>query len=185
MHGTTSGNAYANRCDLARTDAVRIDPDTVVTGEPTGLDAEVGEDVEKELFDALDVRRSVSHTAAPFPGHGEDRVPDELTGAVVGDVTAPVGGRNGGPHRLDIDKQVLPWGPLRQRDDVVMLQQKQVVTGVRTQLLLQRERVGVGDSPEPANPQARLRDGKSGQLISASQSRFSMISWIRLRNAAA
>lgn len=124
MHRTTSGDPYADGSNLARASAVRIDPDAVVMSEPTGLGAEVSQDVDEQLLDSLHVRCGVGHTAAPLSGHGQDRVADELTRAVVGDVTTSVGGRNSGTHRLDVNEQVLTRGPLRQRHDMVMLEQE-------------------------------------------------------------
>ncbi len=68
---------------------------------------------------------------------------------------------------------------------VVLQQQEMIVGRVIAQLPLECERVAIVDPAEPANPQARTGGGGSGQRISASQSRVSRISWIRLRNAAA
>ena len=62
-------------------------------------------------------------------GSDEDRVADELAGAVVGDVAAAVG-----LHQLGADlgrrhEQVAQVGPHAERVDVRVLEQQQVVVG--------------------------------------------------------
>ena len=51
----------------------------------------VGQRVDQQLLDRADIRDGVGHPAPPLPGHGEDRIADELAGPVVSDVAAAVG----------------------------------------------------------------------------------------------
>src|SRR5690606_37118206 len=96
VHGPTAGELHADGGDLARRGAVGLDPDARVVVEAADVgQAELDDRVDHQLLHGADVGNRVSHPPAPLPGHGEDRVPDQLTGAVVGDVAAAIG-----PHQL-------------------------------------------------------------------------------------
>ena len=66
-----------------------------------------------------------------------------------------------------------------------MLEQEQVVVGAGEQTSLEGQRVAIRDPTEPVDPEGPDAVGGSDQPTSASQSRVSMISLIRCRNAAA
>jgi hypothetical protein len=154
-------------------------PDPRVTVLPVrAREPEVAERVDDELLDGPDEGDGVGHAAAPPPRHREDRVADQLAGPVVGDVAAPVGPDEVRPHGRGLDQHVGGVGPHPERVDVRVLEQEQVVVGPGPQARLEGERVGVGDPPQPADPQP-------GQAISAAQSRVSRISLTLARKAAA
>ena len=93
---------------------------------------------------------------APRPSADvEDRVADQLAGAVVGDVAAPVGVHELGADGLGVDEDVLGLGPHAERVHVRVLEQEQVLARVRAldKRLLQHVRVPVADAPEPADAQ--------------------------------
>ena len=76
-----------------------VDPHPRVLGEAAGVDAEGGERVDDDLLDVADVAGGVE-----LVGDAEDRIADELTGSVVGDVAAAahrdqLGADVGGSHR--------------------------------------------------------------------------------------
>ncbi len=108
---------------------------------------------------------------------------------MIGDVAAPVGVDDICAQGLDIDEQMLERCAIAERDDVIVLEKKKVIVPTGDELALKRQRVAIPNSAEPANPQVQVMldvgANGSGQWISASQSRVSMISWIRWRNAAA
>lgn len=96
---------------------------------------------------------------------------------MVGDVAAPVGAHHLGAQGLGVDEEVVEGAAGAQGDDVGVLQQQQVVVGrVSEEPPLEGVRVGVGHPPQPPDAQ---------HYSSASQSRVSMISRSRARNATA
>ena len=66
-----------------------------------------------------------------------------------------------------------------------VLEQEQVVVDVGEQTSLQGQRVAIRDPTEPVDPEGPDAVGGGDQPTSASQSRVSMISRMRCRNAAA
>jgi hypothetical protein len=142
---------YADRGDLTR-----ADPDAGVVGAVlrarAGLDPFLGERGDDRRFDRAEVRADV--------GDAHDRIADELAGAVVGDAPAAVG-------RDDVDAfcavEVLAERQLaRARASPVgvdggMLEQEERVGQLLglpalTNLLLEADRVEVGNRAEVAHP---------------------------------
>ncbi len=84
-----------DRGDLAGPVAVRIQPHPGGPRDPAGAgQAEVGEGVDHQLLDAVDVTGygGMAH------GHRDDRVAGQLARPVVGDVAAPVGLDHSAPN---------------------------------------------------------------------------------------
>ena len=107
-----------------------------------------------------DVGHGVGHAPAALAGNGEDRIADQLSGAVVGDVAAPVGPHQLGPDRRRVDEDVGHVGPGAERVDVGVLEQQEPVVGTALeQGVLQVERLPVGHRAEPAHPQGARRGG--------------------------
>ena len=184
MHGPGPGQAHPDGGDLAGPESSRIDPHAGVALHPARVEPQAGQHVDEHLLQPPDVGGGVGHPAAPLAGDGEDRVADELARPVVGDLAAPVGLHHLGPEGLNVGQQVAPAAPAAQGHHVGVLQQQQmVVAGAAVQPPLQGQGVAVGDPPQPADAQGRVRPG--GQRTSASQSRVSMISLTRCRKAAA
>ena len=107
---------------------------------------------------------------------------------MVGDLAAPVGLHHRAAQRFDVDQQMLAPAPAAQGHHMGMLQQeKMVVGGVAVKAALECQGIVVGHTAEPADPQHGPVSGhqRRAQRISASQSRVSMISLVRWRNAAA
>ncbi len=85
----------------------------------------------------------------------QDRIPDELTRPVVGDVAAALDGDEVGADRGRIAPQVgLEIGPPAVREDVGVLEQQQVLLpAVLEQRRLDRQRFEVWHPPQPADPE--------------------------------
>ena len=110
---------------------------------------------------------------------------------MVGHVTTPVCLDQLSAERLDIGKQMLGRGAPARRHNMGMLQQQEIlVLTIDEQRSLQPECITIGDPSQPADPQGPLGQNRTvvhgpAQRTSASQSRVSMISLTRCRNAAA
>ena len=75
-----------DRGDLAlRAAVVGAQPDAAAAGDPRGGDAEVGADRDQRLLDPADVVDDLD-----VVGERDDRVADQLAGAVEGDLAAAV-----------------------------------------------------------------------------------------------
>ncbi len=133
---------------------------------PTSVSPRSVSDVDHELFDRRDVGDSVGHPSAALAGDGQNRIADQLTWAVVGDVAPTVRPYELRTHGGRVDEDVVELPVHAERVHVRMLEQQQpVLPTVLEQAVLQRERVVVGDPPEPTYVQAQS---------SASQSRVSI-----------
>ena len=100
VHRAATGDAHADGGDLAGRVGVGADPHAGVAGEAVGAEAEVGERVDQQVLDRRARRRRCrACRRRPAAGQREDRVADELAGAVVGHVAAPVGPLELGTHR--------------------------------------------------------------------------------------
>ena len=135
---------------------------------PAGpFEPEVTDRIDHKLLDRVDMCR---HGAQPHRDV-EDRVTDELTGAVVGDVPATIGVNELGPDRLRIHEDVLGDRADAKCVHVWVLEEEQVLSPAHSvQGVLQDMGVPVTDAPEPADVQLPARSAQS----SASQSRDSM-----------
>ncbi|CAB4937743.1 unannotated protein [freshwater metagenome] len=70
---------------------VGIDPDSRVLLETTNVaKTEIGESVDDQLLDRTDIGHGVGHSSPTLSGNRQDRIADELAGAVVGDVTPAI-----------------------------------------------------------------------------------------------
>ena len=151
------------------------------------LDAEGGERVDDDLLDVADVAGGVE-----LVGDAEDRIADELTGSVVGDVAAAadrdeLGADVGGlAPQVVVEVRPRPVG-----EHVGMLEEQQVLLDAAAeQGLLDRQRLAVGHRPQPANPQ-RTCHGFTvpaeplSRQSSVDQSFVSRISLTRTRKPAA
>ncbi len=150
VHGAAATQAHADGRDLAVLDPhARVAVESGRTGEP-----EVRERVDQQLLDRAHIGDGVGHAAAPLAGHREDRIADELTRPVVGDVAAAVGTDQLRTDSFGSDEHVGGIGPHAQREDVGMLEQQQMVVGrMLEQRVLQRERIAVAHTTEPPDAQ--------------------------------
>ena len=148
MHRAPALEPNADRADLPRVRPRRVDPDTRVLGEPPGVDAERGERVDHELLDVADVAER-----AELVDDRQDRVADELTRAVVGDVAAAAHRDEVGADRGGVAPQVgVEVGPRPVREHVrVLEQQEMVLPPVREQRFLDGQRLAVRNRPPTRN----------------------------------
>ena len=92
VHRPATRQPDAYRGDLARFGAVRIDPHAGISGQPTDIgQPEVGEGIDDELLDRRHVGDGVGHPPPALAGNRQDRIADQLPGAVIGDITPAVG----------------------------------------------------------------------------------------------
>src|SRR6202011_505223 len=61
------------------------DPDAGITGQPAGRDPEVGQDVDQAAFEVAQVQTDIG-----FRAEVKDRIADQLSRAVVGDVPTAI-----------------------------------------------------------------------------------------------
>src|SRR5690606_36535738 len=92
VEGAAPLDAHADGGDLAGRGRVRVDPDPRVAVVAAGAgQPERGEHLDEDLLEGRHVRRGVGRTAGrALRREGDDRVRDQLPGAVVGDVAAAV-----------------------------------------------------------------------------------------------
>jgi hypothetical protein len=103
-------------------------------------------------------------------GQREDRIHDQLSGPVVGDVAAPVGPRDRGSEGSRVAQDVRRVGPHPEGEHVRVLEHEQVVVGSPLgEAPLERVGLVVGHGAEPADPQHAAQS-------SAAQSRVVRIS---------
>ena len=179
MHGAAAGQPHADRRDLAGGRARRVDPHPGVVGEPARPgQPELGERVDQQVLDRPHVLERTLGV-----GERDDRVPDELTGPVIRDVTAALDGDEVGPDRGRVAPQVggeIGVGAVG--EDVVVLEQQQVLFGaVVEQRLLHGQCFAIGHPPQPSDPQQGARRHQNSE----DQSRVSSSSLTRLRKPAA
>jgi hypothetical protein len=150
VHGPAPHVAHADRGDLAV-----VDPHARVVVDAAGAgEADVGQRVDHDLLEGVDVRGGVGD--ARLRRQREDRVADELAGAVVGDVATTAHLHELGADRRRGHEHVGEVGADAEGVGVRMLLEQQVV--VRRPLeqrLLHRERVPVADPSDPADAEHR------------------------------
>ena len=121
VHRAPAAQLHADRRDLAV-----LDPHARIPVEASGAaHAEIGERVDQQLLDGAHVRDRVGHAAAALPRHGEDRIADELAGAVIRDVATSIGAHELGAHVRGRHEHVAHVGAHAERVDVRMLEQQQ------------------------------------------------------------
>ena len=92
-----------------------------------------------------------------LPGHGENRIADQLTRPVIGSRTPPVAVHHGRAQclHIHIGEHVIVATAAAQGHHMRMLQQQQMVLRrMRVQATLQSQGVFIGDPTEPADPQS-------------------------------
>ena len=104
----------------------------------------------RTVLEPADVRNDVTLAGAPLLER-DDRVADELTGTVIGDVAAAIGFDELGADRRGIAQHVRAIGARTERVDVRMFLQEQVLlVRVLVHRALQRLAFTVRNEPEPA-----------------------------------
>ncbi len=158
VHRAAVAQAHADRRDLARDDRrigmIDVEPHTGEALEATGVrQAQLGERIDDQAFDAAHVVGRAEPVADV-----EDRVPDELAGAVVRDVAAAFDRDEFGADRGGFTTQVvLEVGSGPVGEHVRMFEQQQMLlVAVLEQRRLDRQRLAIGDAPEPADVQRRV-----------------------------
>ena len=158
VHRAPVAEAHADRGDLARHDRrvgmVDVEPDTGEPVEPAGVrQAEFSKGVDEQALHTAHVRRRAEPVVDV-----QDRIADELTGAVIGDVAAALHRHEFGADRGRLTLQVvLEIGPHPVREHVGMLEQQQMLLRpVFEQAGLQRERFPVRHAAEPTDPERRV-----------------------------
>src|SRR5207247_4419332 len=121
------------------------------TGNPRRAQAVAGECPDQDLLQVPEVARHVT----PVRAQVQNRIPDQLAGPVVGDLTAPtrVGDRHTPlPERRLAEQDVLAAGIPAQRDHRRVLEEEEVLLPAPLHeagaLVLERRRFGVIDAPE-------------------------------------
>ena len=95
MHGDVAARAHAERADLAQ--GLGPDPDAGGRGIALAGDAEARERAQHDLLE----QAHVAVDADAQPVQVEDRIRDQLAGAVIGDVAAAVGLTHRNPRALE------------------------------------------------------------------------------------
>ena len=148
VHGDPAADSNADRADLAV-----ADPGAVQARDPRRGDAQVGARANHRLFEQLHVAADVTAVGVEV----DDRVADELAGAVVGDVAAAAGlvdFEAARAEELGRHEHVIDLGGATQREDRLVLEQEQRVRDLAAlprglQALLELVRGPVGDATEP------------------------------------
>ena len=155
VHRAAAADADTDRADLARPVRLRRHPHPWVVGQATDVvEAEVSQHVDHEGLDGDHVGFAVRQTTAAPAGDREDRVADQLSRPVVGDVAASVGPDELGAHLSRRAEQVPEVAAHAERVDVRVLEQEQVVVDtLGEQPPLERVGVAVADPPQPADVQ--------------------------------
>ncbi len=154
LRGTTAGSGWSTS---SQTPAKPV--------EAAGVrQAEFAEGVDEQALDAADV----VGRAEPIVDV-QDRIADELAGAVIGDVAAALDGDEFRSDRGRFAAQVVvEIGPRPVGEHVRMFEQQQVLLAtVLEQRRLDRQRLAVRDPAEPTDPERRARTVADGHQPSA------------------
>ena len=131
VHAATSRDANANGTNLAGIRTVGVDPHTWILGEASGIGhTQLAERVDNELLDIAHMRHRVGRaSSAPvLRVQRQHRVAHQLTGAVIGDITAAVHGQQFGANRGGVYQHVGQYiGPRTVGKHMAVLEQQQVV----------------------------------------------------------
>jgi hypothetical protein len=185
VHRAATIQPNPDRTNLARVRAIRIDPHArVLLESPDVGKAELDKRVDDRLLDPTDVANGVSKARfgpAKLRRQAQNRVPNQLAGAVIGDVATPVDSNKLSPNRGRLDKNIrrqIGAGPVGEH--MVMFQQQQMLlpTTMAEQCLLKAQRLPVRDTAQPPDPQRCDHN-------SAAQSRVSRTDLTLTRNPAA
>ena len=196
VHRAAAAEPHSDGGNLPRRLAVGVDPDAGMTRKSCGADeAELGQRVDEQLLDTTDVGGGVGHSAPPFAGNREDRISDQLSRAVEGDVAATVHAKDVGAAGPGLVEHVARIGAEAECVHRIVFEQQQVVVGgLAEQRPLEGPGVAVVDPPQPPHSQHAIGGRRLGGVgggshrgaqISASQLRVSMMVRSRSRNAAA
>jgi hypothetical protein len=108
------------------------------------------------LLDRADPSDRVGQSPAPSAGDVEHRIADELTGSVVGDVAATIGGHHRSADRRRIDQHIGRIGVHAERVHVGVFQQEEPVAPTLVeQGTLDHRRFIIGNGSEPTDVQRR------------------------------
>jgi len=149
VHGPPSAVTHAYGTHLAGNLALRCHPYTGQARDtPYVTEAQVLAGVDHHLFH----RRHMGGRGTRCHRDGQYRITHQLTGTVVGDVAAAIGGDQFGAQIFGGHQQVGRGSPHSEGIHVGMLEQNQVVVARSHQGPLQGVGVAVTDTPQPANP---------------------------------
>ena len=187
MHRAPARDAHPDRADLARVVATDVYPHAGVPRQPAGGgNPELGERVDHQLFDVGDVGDGVgrARSATVFGGQRQDRVTDQLSRTVIGDVATSIHADEFRSDMCWVDENIgAQIGTRAVGEHVRMLEQQQMVGGaVAEQRLLDGEHLAVRHATEPAHMQ---RLGRARHQSSAPQSRVSSSSLTLTKKPAA
>ena len=119
---------------------------------------ELRERIDDHLLDGPNIG---DHVALPF-SQIQDRIADDLAGAVIGDVAAAIGGielDSGAAQRVFARQQIFGVAVAALRDHVRMLDEQELIgnqpaLALFDQILLDGERVAIAHAPQVANFEA-------------------------------
>ena len=172
MPGAATGNLHPDGRDL-----LVAHPNARIARFAVGRDTKHCEHVDEYALERADVRHDVTKAVTPV-GKRDDRVADELSRPVVGDVSAAIRVRDVSTHVRRRHQDVLWISCRAQREHVRVFEQQQVVViGAPVERALNLVCFPVRDATEPPCSEH--------QSSSASQSRVSSSLCIAPRNAAA
>ncbi len=187
VHRAPVCEPHADRADLARLHRrigmVDVEPDPGEPLEPTGVrQPEFGQRVDDQTFDVAHVRRCAEPVVDV-----DDRVADQLAGAVIGDVATALDRDQFGADRCRLAAQVGGQvGPLAVGEHVRVLEQQQVLAARRVRTAPSGPPAPRGRAPGPTTGRAAGRSRRSAERQSSvDQSLVSRISLTRARNRAA
>ena len=168
MHGSTTRKPNTDCTDLAWLGPIDTNPHAGVLVEAADIfDAELGETGHDHTLDRAHVL-----CRAHRVWHVDDRIADELARTVIGHIPASPHrhefGADGAWVNQDVDGKVGAWSV---GEDVRMLEEQQMILdAVTEQRLLHRERLAVGNPPEPANAKSHVttRRPSRGSPVTAS-----------------
>ena len=178
MHGPSTTQPDADGGDLAGIGAVGAHPHSGVRVEAADVaEPQVAAHVDDETLDRPDVVDGVGHATPALARQVKQRIPDQLTRTVEGDVAAPVGTFEVGTDLLGGRQQVLGVRPHAQRVDGMVLEQQQVVVGaLGEESPLEGEGVPVADPAQPADPE-RPTPGHPGPVLQTSTQSLDSSTW--------
>ena len=172
MAGTTLRHLHTDGGDL-----LVAHPDARVPRFAVRDDPEARQRGDDDILELAHVGHDVAQPVSPL-GQGDDRVPDELAGTVVGHVAPPVGPDELGTDRGGRYEHVGRIGRRAERVHVRVLEQQEVVVGgALVQRALQLVGFPIGHPTEPAR--SEHQSSSSSQLCCSSTVRMAC------RNAAA
>src|SRR5579871_745877 len=150
MRSDPAADVNADGCDL-----LSLNPNAGAAQETLGLDAEFVQSVDNRLLHGPNIG---DHVALPF-SQIENGISDDLTGAMIGDVAAPIGGMKGNAGAAQdffARQQIFGVPVAAERDDVRVLDDQELVgnelpLALLHQVLLYAEGFSIPHPPEITN----------------------------------